>query len=138
MSEEPSNSGLVDRVRLIFEAADRADWDEILRFYAPGAVWESMGMGTFEGVTAIRALWEDYDSSYEEVRIEAEEILYYGNGVVLCVNLHTARPPGSAQQVRRRVTFVYCWVEGLVTRVSEYADSHEARAAAERLAKERE
>lgn len=100
-------------------------------------MWESQGLGTFEGVSAIRDLWEDYDSSYENVRFEAEEILDFGAGVVLCVNLHTARAPASAQHVRRRVAFVYTWVEGLVTRVSEYANIDEARAAAERLAEER-
>jgi ketosteroid isomerase-like protein len=44
MSEESMTPDLVEHVRAILEAADRADFDSILAFYAPDAVWE-LGAG---------------------------------------------------------------------------------------------
>jgi len=71
--------------------------------------------------------------------MEPEEIVDLGNGVVFVAVRLTARPIGSAGSalVRRR-PLVFVWVEGMVARVTAYADSlDEGRAAAERLAQER-
>ena len=56
MADQPTTASLVDRVRVILEAADRADFDAILAFYAVDAVWDMPeGMGTFEGPPASHA-----------------------------------------------------------------------------------
>src|ERR1700730_1749405 len=84
-------------------------------------------------------LFEDWLGAYEEYEMEPEEIVDLGNGVVFVAVRLTARPIGSAGSalVRRR-PLVFVWVEGMVARVTAYADSlDEGRAAAERLAQER-
>jgi hypothetical protein len=58
-------------------------------------------------------------------------------GVVLAVVLQEGRPVGIAGHVQQREGWVYVWVGGLIARFTVY-DIDEARAAAERLAQERE
>src|ERR1700730_9238133 len=135
MSEESTTPDLVERAGRLFEAANRRDFDAVMSFYAPDAVWEAVSLGTsFEGVAAIRGFFEDWLGAYEEWELEPEEILDLGNGVVLVVARLTGRPVGStASGLMRRRPLALIWVEGLVARVTAYADSiGEARAAAER------
>jgi ketosteroid isomerase-like protein len=134
MSEQAATPDLVERTHRILDAADRADFDEILRFYAPDAVWDTRGAGSFDGVEAIRRLWEDYYGAYEQIRVLAEELVDFGNGVVLAVNRQEARPLGSSGTVHTREAFLYEWEGGLIVRVSNYSDPDEARAAAARVA----
>jgi ketosteroid isomerase-like protein len=138
MSEESTTPDLVERVRVILQAADRADFDAILEFYAPDAVWDMPeGMGTFKGPPAIRGFWEDWWSSYEWLDLELHEILDLGGGVVFAPFHFGGRPKGSAAEVQTEMAIVYEWVRGAVTRATAYFNVGEARAAAERLAQER-
>jgi ketosteroid isomerase-like protein len=141
MPEESTTPGLVELVRQSFEAFNRRELDAAGGFYASDAVWESVSLGTtFEGPAAIRDFWEDWLGAYEEYRLEPEEILDLGNGVVFVVLRVTARLAGSADSaIVRRRPVVFVWHEGVVARVkAAYADSiDQARAAAERLAEER-
>jgi SnoaL-like domain len=92
-------------------AADRGDFDAIPSFYARDAVWDSsrQGIGTFEGVAAVRSVNEDWFAAYEEWEVEPEEILDVGNGVVFVVFRQNARPVGSTAQVRLRQAAVLIW-----------------------------
>jgi ketosteroid isomerase-like protein len=140
MSEESATPDLVELGRVLFEAANRRDFDALLSFYAPDAVWDMNplgGLGTFEGHAAIRSFWEDWYASYEEFEIKPEETLDLGNGVGFNVVIQNARPVGSSSAVRLRYALVSVWVAGLIARLANYTDIDEARAAAERLAEER-
>jgi len=97
----------------------------------------NVGMGEFEGLAAIRGFLEDWLGSYEEMQWEAEEIRDLGNGITLAVVVQTARPVGSTGEVQVRSAGVSIWTDGLVERVTNYADIDEGRLAAERLAEER-
>jgi ketosteroid isomerase-like protein len=123
----------------MFDAANRRDLDVTQRFYAPDAVWETVSLGTsFEGVTAIRGFFEDWLSAYEEYEMQPEEIVDLGSDVGFVVVRLTGRPAGSPSTLVRRRPLVFVWVEGMVARVTAYADSiDEGRAAAERLAESR-
>ena len=139
MSEESTTLDLVELVRRLDEAANRLDFDAAMSFYAPAAVWEGNASGmTLEGRTAIRSFWEDMTVAYEESDVQAQEILDLGNGVVFGVARASGRPVGSTGRVENRVVSVAVWEEGLIVRATGYTDPDEARAAAERLAKERE
>ena len=141
MSGESTTPDLVELVRGSFEAADRRDFDALMIFYAPDAVWDMspFGMGTFEGLAAIRGFFEDWMRAYEEYEMEPEEILDLGNGVGFVVTRLTGRPVGAASGLTRRRPLAFVWVEGLVARVTApSSDIDEARAAAERLAESRE
>src|SRR5438132_868284 len=139
MSEESTTPDLVELVRETVEAGGRGDLDALLGFYAPDAVWDmsNVGMGEFEGLAAIRGFLEDWLGSYEEMQWEAEEIRDLGNGITLAVVVQTARPVGSTGEVQVRSAGVSIWTDGLVERVTNYADIDEGRLAAERLAEER-
>src|ERR1700680_2612411 len=103
MSEESTTPDLVDLGRRFLEAANRRDFDAMLSFFAPDAVWDTLGgLGTFEGHGAIRAFWEDWYSSYEEAEIEPEEMLDLGNGVTFAVLVQNSRPDGSGGEERDR------------------------------------
>jgi ketosteroid isomerase-like protein len=139
MADESMTPDLVELVRETVEAGGRGDLDALLAFYAPDAVWDmsNVGMGEFEGLAAIRGFLEDWLGSYEEMQWEAEEIRDLGNGITLAVVLQTGRPVGSTGEVQVRSAGVSTWTDGLVERVTNYADIDEGRSAAERLAQER-
>jgi ketosteroid isomerase-like protein len=138
MSEESTTPDLVELVRGFWASAMRSDWDAILRFYAPGAVWDMspLGLGTYEDEAAMRGFWDDWVGAYQELELEVEAI-DLGNGVVLAVLDQNARPVGSTSQIHARQVLVYEWEAGMVVRVTVYPDVDEGRAAAERLAEER-
>jgi ketosteroid isomerase-like protein len=138
MSQESTTPDLVELVRRLDEAANRRDFDAVVSFYAPDAVWEGRASGmTVEGRTAIRGFGEDMTVAYEEFECWSEEILDLGNEVTFGVTRASGRPVGSTGRVELRTGIVAAWEEGLIVRVTTYDDIDEARAAAERLAKER-
>jgi hypothetical protein len=95
------------------------------------------GIGTFEGAAAIRRFFEDWVGAYEEYRHEIVESRDLGNGVVFTVLNIVGRLAGSASGVRETWSWTATWVERMCERVVVRSDIDEARAAAERLAKER-
>ena len=146
MSEESTTPDPVELGDRFLEAANRRDLDAMQRFFASDAVVENMGaLGTFEGAAAIRGFWQDWFASYEELRVEREEGLDLGNGVVFAVVNQKAQLVGSSSssEIRHRNAVVMVWVDGLIERATFYsasssADIDQARAAAERLAESRE
>ena len=138
MTEQPTTPDPVEHRRGLLEAWNRRDFDAAQSFFATDAVWETVGLGTtFEGVAAIRGFWQDWWAGYEELWVDLEEPLDLGNGVTFGVVVTNGRPVGSSGYVRHKNAVVSVWVRGLIVRVTNYPDPDEARAAAERLAKER-
>jgi ketosteroid isomerase-like protein len=140
VAEESTTPDLVERQKRLTEAANRRDLDAIMAFYAPDGVYDMSptGMGVFEGQAAARGFLEDWFASYEEYELEAEEILDLGNGVGFRVLNMKGRPVGSSGEVQLRYAAVGVWEDGKIVRMTNYNDLDEARAAAERLAQERE
>ncbi len=137
MSEESATPDLMGDVRVIFDAITPRDWDTILAFYAPDAVWETPWWGRFEGHAALRGLWGDFAGVYSDWEIDLDEGRDLGNGVVLAVFTMRGRLAGGGGEVRERGAWVYEWADGRIVRVLDYRDIDEARTAAERLAGER-
>ena len=58
MPEESTTRDLVERTRILaalFEAGNREDFDTMMSYFAPDAVWEVVALGTrLEGAAAIR------------------------------------------------------------------------------------
>jgi ketosteroid isomerase-like protein len=137
MSEESTTPDLVERWRQTNEAFVRRDFDAMMRFFAPDAVWDlsSAGIGRFEGAAAIGRFHEDWIGSYEEYenQLEAQDL---GNDLSFVVLSLDARPADSAGRVRERWGFTVTWAAGMIVRVIASTDIDEARAAAERLAEE--
>ena len=128
---------LVERVRGLVGAIDRCDVDTFVSFLAPDAVLEA-AVGRFEGVGAIRGFIEDWLANYEEFAVTLEEVRDLGNGVTFSVIRQQGRLVGSSGHVQLRHAAVDVWVDGVIARVITGPDIDEARAAAERLAGERE
>jgi ketosteroid isomerase-like protein len=139
MAEESTTPDLVELQKRLTDASDRRDLDAIAALYAPGGVWDMspLGVGIFEGLAAARGFWKDWFASYEDYELEAEEILDTGNGVGFRVLVQKGRPVGSSGEVVLRYAAVSVWEDGKVVRMTNYTDIDEARAVAERLARER-
>jgi ketosteroid isomerase-like protein len=139
MPEESMTSDLVDLLRGGYEAGNRRDFDAVWRFFSPDGVWDltPMGMGVYEGRAQVRSFVEAWWADFDEFRADPTEVLDLGNGVTFAVIDQKGRPLGSSGEVRMRYADVSTHVDGLKVRVVNYLDIDEARAAAERLAKER-
>lgn len=137
MPEDSPTHDLVERVNQVREALNRRDFDAAASFYAPDAVMRGAEAGTFEGAAAIRGLFEDMASSYEEFHGEAEEIVDLGHGVTFGVFSLTCRPLGSSGEFRFRFASVAIWTDGVIEREMRDVSIEDVRAAAERLAEER-
>jgi ketosteroid isomerase-like protein len=139
MSEESTTPDLVERMRQALAASNRHDLDAMMRFYAPDAVLDmsDLGIGTFEGVAAIRGFTEDWWGTWGDLLVEADEIAELGHGVVFMRAREDGRLVGSDGHIEQRRGWVFVWVEGMIERFTAYLDIDEGRAAAERLAGER-
>jgi ketosteroid isomerase-like protein len=140
MSEESTTPDVVERTRRAYEAADRGDFDAMMRFFSPDAAWDMspMGLGLYEGAVAVRRFFEDWRGSYDVYETEAEEVLQLGDAITFAVVVQKGRPVGSTGYVRFRYAAVLLWVDGVIVRVTNYSDIDEARAVAERLAESTE
>ena len=96
MAEESTTPDLVELTRQSVDAWNGRDFDAVTSLFAPDSVWETPPMGiSFEGIAIIRSFIEDWTGGYEEYRVEAQELLDLGNGVVLVVARVDARPGDS-------------------------------------------
>jgi ketosteroid isomerase-like protein len=109
-----------------------------MTIYRPDAVWDNsdVGLGVYEGREAIRGFLEDWRGSYEDFEQVLEEFRDLGNGVTVGMVRQRARLPGSGF-VEQRYAGVATWADELLEHVTNFADLDEARAAAERLVRER-
>jgi hypothetical protein len=118
----------------------RRDYDAAVALFSDRGVLDlsQLGMGLFEGRAALRSFYEDWVGPYEDFEFRIEEFRELGNGAILTVLLHRGRLAASSGLVELRHAYAVTWVDGLVERSTAYADIKEGRAAAERLAKERQ
>ena len=139
MPEESTTPDLVELSRDVLDAASRHDLDAALSFYAHDAVWDlsAVGLGTVEGVAAIRTFVEDWWGTWADYLLEVEETVDLGHGVVFSTAREDGRLVASDRHVEQRVAFIFLWAQGVVERQTVHLDIDEARAAAERLAEER-
>ena len=140
MSQESKTHDLVELTRFAFAAASRRDLDTLTTFHASDAVLDlsDLGLGTYDGLDAIRAFVEDWFRSYAEYEVSADEILRLGENVILTINTQMARLPGGSGVVRLHDAYVFVFEDSLIVRWTAYRDIDEARAAAERLAESSE
>jgi ketosteroid isomerase-like protein len=109
-------------------------------FHVPEAVWDlsDLGLGTFDGAAAIRGFVEDWFATWQDLVLEAEEIVDLGHGVVFAPVREEGRPTASDGHVEQQRGWVTLWLQGKIARAEIYLDVDAARAAAERIAEERE
>jgi ketosteroid isomerase-like protein len=137
MSQESTTPDLVELVRKQLEALDRRDLDGVMNSVAEDTVLEGRVENFVEGRAAIRRFLEDWFRAWEELDFELEEVSDLGGGVVFAVVIQDGRPVGGDGRVRQREGWVYLWVGGSIARLTT-SEVDQARAAAERLAEQRE
>ena len=140
MTEESTTPDVVDLVRAAADAVNRGDVDSLMRLYAPEVVFDMSHVGgMLTGRASLRGFLEEWIGAYDELCYQLEELLDLGGGVVFQRIHQRGRPVGVAGWVEQREGWVVVLEEGLVARTIVYPQSEldEARAAAERLAKER-
>jgi ketosteroid isomerase-like protein len=139
MSEVPMTHDLGEMTRQAIEAVARRDWGVAMSFYGPESLWDmsQLGLGTYQGVAAIRRVFEDWLAVYEEFAMEVEEVAVLNGRLTLAVVHQDGRPVGSSARVQIRYASVTEWADSLIVRATSYSEVDEGRAAAERLAKER-
>jgi ketosteroid isomerase-like protein len=137
MVQEPAAPDLVELVRRSSQAASSVE--DFVSFLAPDAVFDisPYGMGTYEGLAAIRGFWEGWLDAFEDFAVETGEVLDLGNGVAFSVHTSIGRPHGSSGEIRVPYAIVGVWRARLIERFTMYDDINEARASAERLAESR-
>jgi ketosteroid isomerase-like protein len=140
MAEERTTHDLARMTRQAIESVAARDWGVAMSFYGPHSVWEmsQLGLGTYQGVAAIRGVFEDWLSAYQEFEMTVEEVVVLTDSLTLAVVHQDGQPVGSNARVEIRYASVTEWAGGLIVRATSYSDVDEGRAAAERLANERE
>jgi ketosteroid isomerase-like protein len=116
MPEEPTTPDPAELMQAAVEAHNARDIDAFLTFFAPDAIqdFSSVGMGIFEGHTAIRGFFEDWWGLYQEYELKLEEFRDLGSGVTIAVFSQRGRLPDSSGWVQIRHAAVSTWADGLV------------------------
>jgi ketosteroid isomerase-like protein len=137
MPEQSTAPEPVELTRRLVTSASRADVDAVISLCGQDTVWDvhPWGLGTHHGPDLIRRFLEAWIGSFDDYRIEIEEVLDLGSGVVLAVVTQYAGSARSAQLQLQSAT-VLVWTDGVAQRVTHYRDVDEGRAAAEQLARE--
>jgi len=139
MPEESTTPDLGLLWQRVIDAGNARDIEAALSLFAPDSVFDtsSIGLGSFTGRAAIRGLFEDWWSAFEEYEQRAEDIRALGNGVTFSIVVMRGRPPQSSAWVEQRYAAFATWTNGLIERTTNSFDIDQARAAAERRAEER-
>ena len=127
-------------IRRSVDAFVRRDFEAVLALYLPTAAWDTSPTGgpVFEGHEALRSLFVEWTDPYVEIEQELEEFRDLGGGVTFGMVAQRGQLDGSDGWISFPYAGVATWAGGCIERVTVYADIEEARAAAERLAEERE
>ena len=138
MPEEPATPDLVELVRQAFDAGNRHDVDAIMGLHAPEAVWDlsDQGLGTFEGVAAIRGWVEDWFGTWADLRMDVLDVVDLGHGVVFSRVREEGRLADGDGHVEQQRGWVILGGQGKIARAEIYLDIGAGCAAAERLAEE--
>jgi uncharacterized protein (TIGR02246 family) len=136
MVDEGASPDLAEIMRQLAGAASRGDADDWADSFARDAVFLT-GVGRFEGRDAIRGYVEDFWRSYDEQSFAPDEVHDLGNGVAWFSAVVTPRLRGASAEVHLRFAVAVTHADGVLSRWTDYVTIEEARAAAERLAKER-
>jgi ketosteroid isomerase-like protein len=136
MSEETTTPDLAELFQRNIEAVNRGDLDAYLSSFASDAVLQT-GVGRFQGRDAMRGYLEDLRDSYDALVFALQELHDLGNGVAFIALAATGRLRGTSADVHLRYAMVVTHVDGVLASATDYVNIDEARAAGERLAKER-
>jgi ketosteroid isomerase-like protein len=125
MSQE--NVGIV---RMFYESILQADYAAALACLAPDVVYRVLQEGPAYGPDAVRAMWERWESDWEEGgETIAEEFIDAGDRVLVTVH-ESGRGRGSGIEIDARLFNVFTLRDGKIIHKVEFTDRAEALEAA--------
>jgi ketosteroid isomerase-like protein len=119
----------VEVVRRLFDSYLRGDYAHASACLAPDVVYEVGQELPALGRPAVRAMWERWDSTWEELETAPEEFVDAGDQVFVTVR-YSARGRGSRIKYAERLFDVYTFSDGLIVRKQEFRERSEALQAA--------
>jgi ketosteroid isomerase-like protein len=123
------SEGNVEVVRRLFASYNRGDYADAAQCLAPDVVYEVGQELPARGREAVQAMWERWDSTWDELETVPEEFIDTGEHVLVTVH-YTARGRGSQIKYEERLFDVYTFSDGLCVRKREFRDRAEAVEAA--------
>ena len=115
----------MDLVRRFFDTYCRGDYDGSLACLDPDVVYEVAQEAPARGLPAVRAIWERWESSFDDLETVPEEFIDAGEHVVVRVH-YKGRGRGSGVEFDQ-LSYDVCTVrDGLVVRKREFAERSEA------------
>ena len=118
----------VEAVRTSIDAYRRGDFVAASAYLAPNVVWEVGQELPARGPAAVRAMWERWESEWEELETVAEEFIDAGDHVVVVMR-YRGRGRGSGVTVDDLQFEVHTFRDGVCIRKADYptrADALEA------------
>jgi uncharacterized protein len=119
----------VEVVRRLFDCYLRGDHAGAAACLAPDVVYEVGQELPALGRAAVKAMWERWDSTWDELETVPEELVDAGDQVLVTVR-YAARGRGSRIKYEERLFDVYTLGDGQVVRKQEFRDRSEAVEAA--------
>jgi ketosteroid isomerase-like protein len=117
-------------VRMFYESIRRDDYSAALAYLAPDVVYRVLQEGPAHGPDAVRAMWERWESDWEEgAETIAEEFIDAGDRVLVTVH-ESGRGRGSGIEVDARLFNVFTLRDGEIVHKVEFTERSEAREAA--------
>jgi ketosteroid isomerase-like protein len=121
----------VEVVRRLFDSYSRGDYAGAAACLDPDVVYEVGQELPLHGRAAVRAMWERWDSTWEDLETVPEEFVDAGDQILVTV-YYSARGRGSGIAYEERLFDVYTFRDGSCVRKREFRERSEAIAAARR------
>ena len=119
----------VEVVRRLFDSYRRRDYVEAAECLAAHVVYEVGQELPARGREEVRAMWERWDTTWDELETVPEEFIDAGEQVLVTVH-YSARGRGSGIEYEERLFDVYTFSDGQCVRKQEFRDRSEALGAA--------
>jgi ketosteroid isomerase-like protein len=118
----------VELVRRLFESYSRGDYAAAAECLDPDVVYEVGQELPLRGRAAVRAMWERWDSTWEELETVPEEFVDAGHEVLVTVH-YSAVGRGSGIKYDERLFDVYTFRDGQCVHKREFRTRAEAASA---------
>jgi ketosteroid isomerase-like protein len=116
-------------VKRLFESYRLGDYEEAAACLAPDVVYEVGQELPLRGRAEVRAMWERWDSTWDQLETVPEDFADAGNDVLVTVH-YSARGRGSGIEYDERLFDVYTFRAGQCVRKREFRQRSDAAEAA--------
>ena len=112
-------------VKRLFESYRRGDYEKAAACLAPDVVYEVGQELPLRGRAEVRAMWERWDSTWDELETVPEDFADAGDDVLVTVH-YSARGRGSGIEYEERLFEVYTFRDGQCVGKREFRQRSDA------------